>query len=353
MRILIAGYFNASWHEEAWSCVLSELGHEVKEFHISQYIDDNLWKRFQNRFMIGPLIRLINKEFINVATGVSPDVVLCFRALPIRGDSINRIKGKMKVICVCYQNDNIFGALASKAYWRHFRRSIPNYDLQLTTGQRGHRGIDDLSKYRESGANEVYLLHHSYLPWLHRPISRELLTGWKSDICFLGHCEPDRRLNELDTLMREVPGVYRIHGALWGKHRKGKAWGALDTHELYGEEYVKGLCGAKIALAFFSSWNADMYTQRVFEIPACGTFMLSQRTETMLELYEEDKEAVYYSNADELVEKARFYLKHDELRSRIAAAGRKRCISSGYDIYSKMQEWIAVVNKMREERFAQ
>jgi spore maturation protein CgeB len=62
----------------------------------------------------------------------------------------------------------------------------------------------------------------------------------------------------------------------------------------------------------------------------------------MLELYAEDKEAVYYSDADELIDKARYYLNHDAARQRIAEAGLKRCQASGYDIYSRMREWLAV-----------
>jgi spore maturation protein CgeB len=126
------------------------------------------------------------------------------------------------------------------------------------------------------------------------------------------------------------------------------AWSDMDTSELQGESYVRALNGAKIALAFFSSWNLDTYTTRVFEIPACGTMLLSQRTETMLTLYSEDTEAVYFDSIDELVDKARYYLKHDSVRRRVALAGHRRCISSGYDIYSRMQEWISVAKMSKK-----
>jgi spore maturation protein CgeB len=76
--------------------------------------------------------------------------------------------------------------------------------------------------------------------------------------------------------------------------------------------------------------------------------MLSQRTETMRSLYTEDKEAIYYDSAEELVDKARFYLANDTEREKIAKAGHKRCIESGYDIYSRMREWLAVVDAMQQ-----
>jgi len=124
----------------------------------------------------------------------------------------------------------------------------------------------------------------------------------------------------------------------------------MDTHEIQGEDYVRAINGAKIALVFLSSLNEDTYTTRCFEIPACGTFMLSQRTDDLLTLYEENKEAVFFSSSEELVDKARYYLAHDRERQRIAEAGWRRCITSGYDIYSRMREWLAYVQGLMSHR---
>jgi len=231
--------------------------------------------------------------------------------------------------------------LSGKSYWRLYKESIPFYDLHLA-----YRNSDVAHLGKDTNS---YVLHPHNMPWLHRVLPENELAGWESDICFLGHFEPDRRKIELDTLMKRVPAHYRLHGSLWKENSKGMAWQGMDTKELQGEDYVRALNATKIALVFFSTWNADTFTRRVFEIPACGSMMLSQRTETMQGLYIEDKEAVYFGSADELVDKARFYLTHEDARKRIAEAGRLRCLSSGYDIYSRMREWIAVVESMRNK----
>jgi spore maturation protein CgeB len=255
--------------------------------------------------------------------------------------NIAKAKQRTNSLMVSYNNDNIFGGLRKKAYWRHFRLAIPVFDLHLV-----FRRADEASYYR-CGARNVYVLLHHYLPWLHRPISADLINDWRSDICFLGHCEPDKRIYFIDQLMRHVPGKYLVRGSRWKENAKGRRWEGMETSEVQGEDYVKGINGAKIALSFFSSWNKDDYTTRVFEIPACGTFMLSERTSQMLELYQENKEAVYFSDVAELVDKAHFYLTHDEFRERIANAGKRRGLSSGYDIYRRMREWVGLAEKMR------
>lgn len=58
--------------------------------------------------------------------------------------------------------------------------------------------------------------------------------------------------------------------------------------------------------------------------PICG----AERTSEHQELFEEDREEVFCSTADELCDKLRFYLRTDDARRRIAEAGRKRCLAS-------------------------
>ncbi len=342
VKILIAGYFSAFWHEGAWCRALRELGHEVIEFPIRPYFAKNLLGRLQDRFMVGPAIDRINADLLQAVRDAKPDVVLCYRALPLKPDTIHKLTSNRTNarLVVCYNNDNAFGELGNKAYWRLFKRAIPQYDLHLV--------------YRDSDVPHLgkgvpsHILHPHYLPWLHQCLPKDEIVEWQSDICFLGHFEPDRRKNELDVLMKSVPAQYRLHGSFWDQNSQDMAWQGMNTAELQGEEYVKALSAAKIALVFFSTWNADTFTRRVFEIPACGTMMLSQRTETMRSLYTEDKEAIYYDSVEELVDKARFYLANDTEREKIAKAGHERCIESGYDIYSRMREWLAVVDGMQQ-----
>lgn len=343
MKILIAGYFSAFWHEEAWEKALKEQGHSVQKFSFSNFFSKNVFGRIQNRLLIGPVIRKLNQDFKRMVNDYQPDIVLCYRALPLMPQTLYETREDTKgrrTTFVCYNNDNAFGSIGNKVYWRFFKRAIPLYDLHLI--------------YRDSDAVFLgetvssYVLRSHYLPWLHRPLESSQITKKNIDICFLGHFESDRRITELDTLMNQLPAKYKVHGSGWAENSRGRPWASLDTTELQGERYVLALNAAKIALVFFSTWNSDTYTRRVFEIPACGTFMLSQRTETMQSLYVEDKEAVYFSSPEELVDKARYYLRNDTQRERIALAGHLRCIKSGYDIYSRMNEWLCLVNVARQ-----
>jgi spore maturation protein CgeB len=99
---------------------------------------------------------------------------------------------------------------------------------------------------------------------------------------------------------------------------------------LWGSRYPRTLARAKIALGLLSKRIPETTTTRTFEIPAAAAFMLAERTNDHLALFEEGIEADFFTSDEELREKIQFYLTHDTVRTKIAAAGRRRCVKSGY-----------------------
>ena len=58
--------------------------------------------------------------------------------------------------------------------------------------------------------------------------------------------------------------------------------------------------------------------------------MLAERTDEQRALFEEGREAAYFGSFDELIDKIRYYLAHEDERARIAQAGHDRCMASDY-----------------------
>lgn len=65
---------------------------------------------------------------------------------------------------------------------------------------------------------------------------------------------------------------------------------------------------------------------RNFEIPACGGFLITQAAEDLSDYYEYGKEIAVFDTKEELAEKIKYYLDHDEERTRIAKAGYERTV---------------------------
>jgi len=61
---------------------------------------------------------------------------------------------------------------------------------------------------------------------------------------------------------------------------------------------------------------------RHFEVPGCGGFLLTGNADDLDSYYEPGKEVVCFDSTDDLIEKIRYYLAHEEERASIAQAGR-------------------------------
>ncbi|MBQ4133285.1 MAG: glycosyltransferase [Desulfovibrionaceae bacterium] len=64
--------------------------------------------------------------------------------------------------------------------------------------------------------------------------------------------------------------------------------------------------------------------QRVFDVPAAGAFVLTDWREQMDQLFEPEKEVIFYRHPEEVPELVRFYLKRPAVRAKIVEAARRR-----------------------------
>ncbi|MDO8582370.1 MAG: glycosyltransferase [bacterium] len=65
---------------------------------------------------------------------------------------------------------------------------------------------------------------------------------------------------------------------------------------------------------------------RHFEVPACGTFEMTQDADDMRNYYELSKEIVVYEDERDLVQKINYYLVHEDEREAIARRGYERTL---------------------------
>ena len=56
--------------------------------------------------------------------------------------------------------------------------------------------------------------------------------------------------------------------------------------------------------------SGDLITARTFHIPACGGFMLHERTAEVREFFDEGRECAMFEGAAEMVAKVGYYLDH-------------------------------------------
>lgn len=358
MRILIAGDWHSDLHEEVVLRSLQRLGHEVSGFKWYSYFApkagpghalQNLLLRAQNKFAAGPAIDRISRDFIAAAVSFRPDVVFVYRGTHIHAAALRALRTALPACrLVGYNNDDPFSPAQPTYLWRHFLEAVPEYDLMLA-----YRHAN-MEAFRAAGARRVELMRSWYVADRNFPtvLSEADRAAFATDVVFVGHFEPDQRLAYLEEVVRQGFSL-RIFGPTkyWAEPLAGSSVlrHLAPTRMVWGEDYNRALCGAKVALCFFSKLNRDTYTRRCFEIPATRTLMLSEHSDDLASLYVEGAEADYFRSRDEMMKKIQMYVADDTSRQRVAEAGYRKVKSDGHDVDSRMQKmlaWIAEIGKV-------
>ncbi|MDR1921127.1 MAG: glycosyltransferase [Candidatus Adiutrix sp.] len=96
-------------------------------------------------------------------------------------------------------------------------------------------------------------------------------------------------------------------------------------------DYYTELCpyyqGSAVNLNITSAQMKTGLNQRVFDVPAAGGFLLTDRRAQLEELFEPGLEAVAYDGPEEAAELAAWYAKRREPRERVARAARRKVLA--------------------------
>jgi glycosyltransferase involved in cell wall biosynthesis len=271
-----------------------------------------------------PLARWrLNQDLLKKALEFRPDVVLVVKGALVARRTLQRIKKETGAVLVNYATDDPWNPAAST---RDVIDAIPYYDLYACT----KRAI--IPDVLAAGCPRATFVPFGYKPAVHypeQPTTAAERARFGSDVVFIGGCDADR-VPYFEALVRSLPDVrLHLYGGYWDRHRVLRRY---HRGFALGRDYRLALGGAKIALALVRRANRDEHAMRSFEIPACGGFMLAERTGEHLEWFEEGREAAYFGSPDELVEKVCYYLSRDDERRRIAEAGWRK-VTAGWATY--------------------
>lgn len=176
----------------------------------------------------------------------------------------------------------------------------------------------------------------------HRPIklTESEITKYSTDVGFIGSFEEERANSILYLASKGID--ITVWGDGWDKYRNTYKNLTINNSGLFGEEYVKCIQATKINLGFLRKKNRDNQTARSVEIPACRSFMLAERTNEHLDLFEEGIEAAFFETNEELYEKVEYYLKNNELRKQISEYGYKKSVEL-YSHHSRLEKMLEIV----------
>jgi spore maturation protein CgeB len=332
MRILYIGQLGPHETCRHRRDALAELGHEVRGVDATPSPLPSVLTKIRHRLSAGPWVGLFNLSVLAEAERWRPQVVWVDKGIYLRPSTLRRLRERHGAKLIHYNPDDPFGAF--RHGWRLFRKGLPIYDLHFVPREVNRQ------EYRAAGARRVERFYWGFDPRLHRPLTPtpEDVQRLGGDVGFVGSYEAERAA-ALCEIAAAGCGV-RVWGNDWERLQRPPAQLKIEGCGLLGEEYAMAACSFRINLCFLRKANRDLSTTRSVEIPACGAFMLAERTADHLHMYREGREAEFFDDPGQCIEKIRFYLANEGLRVEIAAAGRRRSVESGYDNLSRMRQLI-------------
>lgn len=297
---------------------------------VDTYHPTTLWYRIKHHlFLYGFPVKLpdcakANKIIRNHIDSTKYDCVWIDKGLTIEAATLRHIKEKQpSVKIVNYSPDEM--ALRHNQS-QQYLESLPYYDHIVTTKS---YIIDEL---KDMGAKDVIFVNNAFERKFHHKyeMTEEDYSRLGADVGFVGTYEKARCDSMLYLADHGVKVTVWGYGKQWLKYKDYSPNFILHEGGLFSEDYSKSFQAVKISLCFLKKMNFDQQTQRTMEIPACGGFMMAERTDEHLALFEENKEAVFWSSNEELLDKCKYYLAHEEVRKTIAEAGYKRCLECDY-----------------------
>lgn len=121
------------------------------------------------------------------------------------------------------------------------------------------------------------------------------------------------------------------------RNYNGESWG-IDRCRIFAQ--------SKMVITKHIASVAGKYCNNMtlYEATGCGTLLITDYKENLPELFVPDQEVVTYRSAEEAINKIKYYLTHEDERSKIARAGQIKTLSE-YTYYNRMVELVGIIGK--------
>lgn len=319
-----------------------DVGHNAELFDYTQLLyrtkKFTLMNRALDRLMFYQVAKSINTELIDKLNRTKYDVLLVLKGIHLFPETIAAAKKRVDYV-VNWNPDDFFNPLNNSKY---LLDSFSIYDCIFTA--RSHL----IDEYRQRGVKRAEILDWYYLPKYQHPVEVSDIDRQKfgSDIVFVGTWSRRR-----EKFIAQLHGMnIKVWGGGWHRAHKQFKTRIECRPPIFAEEMCKVVCSSKINVNILTIENHDTSNLRNFEVPACNGFQLTERSDRILELFEENKEIACFSTPEELAFQCGYFLEHQHEREQIRAGGFERVVSGKHTMLDRAKQIITVLYDLSDKQ---
>ena len=315
-KILFIGSLNKNGNEFRKSRAIEKLVDHVDFIDIEQFINPSnkvrYWLTFHYQCSI--FLDKLNQAILSQLKEVKYDLVWFEKPIFIYRETLECIRSN-NIVSVSYNPDNAFGP-REDGCWRLYIENIDLFSHHLIPRRSNYHDI------RSRSTAKIFFMPFSFDQNIH---FKESNIKKDLDVTFIG-TPHDQRIEFLCELSNNISMNINIFSTEWRKFKSqlSKNANVNISNSIYGNDYRQVINRSKIMLGFMTQSNIDEYSRRSFEISACGSFLLSQRSTFQKRFFRENKEAVYFDDVTECIDKINYFMDHPKERKIIELAGNRR-----------------------------
>ena len=278
-----------------------------------------LFRSLGFRYQKGPLISAVNSYILQHLPVGRCDLIWIDKAIFIKSKTTETIREKTHKL-VHYTPDTAFYGNKSKLFYQ----SMGYYDYLITTKS------FELKAYRSNvGTKKVISTTQGFDSDIHKPL---VTFPEKEDrVAFVGLWEPSRE-RIIQFLIDNKINV-ALAGFNWDefvRRNKTNSFLHFKGNSLWNKEYVSLISSSYFSLGLLSKRFPELHTTRTFEIPACGTALITEKNSETSSFFL-DNEVIFYNDADELVRRIKYYQQHTGELEQLTDRGLDKINQEGFD----------------------
>ncbi|MCG2462608.1 glycosyltransferase [Flavobacteriaceae bacterium F89] len=311
--------------------ILNAQTFDVIDTHVPFFKTQKLFRSLGFRYKMGPLVWNINSYVQQKLSTINYDLIWVDKGIFLDRKNTERLRKQTKRL-VHFTPDMAFFENKSSL----FNRSISLYDFLITT---------------KSEERELYLKHiesdklimttQGFDGKIHCNVTE--FKDKRDAVSFVGLWESYRELVIQNLINKKIKVL--LAGKGWHdfvKKNKRNPYLEYFGDGLFSHDYARFISSTKLSLGLMSKRFPELHTTRTFEIPACGTALLTERNTETSEFFTED-EVIFFNDIDDMICKIDYFLSHPNELENLSNRGLNKVIKDKYDYESILGDILRLV----------
>jgi spore maturation protein CgeB len=265
----------------------------------------------------------LGKGLIELCIKVKPDAIWIEWATDLQEGVLNQLHQlHPRPLLISFQDDN-------KWLWKNYFKIVSLFDLHLVKRK------SDMDNLGALGAKHFRLWRHGVYAPLFHPLPEPVAK--KYPVSFVGTCIDGRAELIEYLLVNKIP--VHVFGNRWRQRSNLPERFPANFHPAAeGQAYANVIRQSQICLGLVSHSNKDEWTMRTYEVPGCAGMLLIERTPTHQELFIDDKEAAFFSNQQECLDKLKNLLANPIRCDDMGNTAYQKCKNNHWMLEDEMQQ---------------